>query len=261
MKLKFYQIDAFTSQVFSGNPAGVCPLDDWLPDATMQAIAAENNCPATAFFVAGSPHYGIRWFTPSFEIPLCGHGTLAASFVIMNELEPRRTNLSFDTMSGVLGVTASDGLITLDFPGSIAQPVAAPARLRAALGAPVKEIWLAKRYLVVLENATAVRALKPDFSTFDWLDGHDVVVTAAGDDCDFVSRYFAPNLGLPEDPVTGSTHCILTPFWAGRMGKTRLLARQLSARGGELICELKGERVLLSGRCAKYLEGEINVDA
>ena len=257
MQLKLYQIDAFTDRVFSGNPAGVCPLEAWLPDATMQAIAAENNVAETAFFIAGVPHYRLRWFTPTVEVPLCGHATLASAFVIMTELDRGRTSVSFETKSGVLSVARAGDMLTLDFPCYPPQPANPPARLAIALGVQPLEIWQAKQYMAVLANETAVRDLKPDFSTFDWLDGRDVVVTAKGNDCDFVSRFFAPNHGIAEDPVTGSTHCTLTPYWAGRLGKNKLRAKQLSSRGGELLCELKGERVLISGRCAKYLEGEI----
>jgi PhzF family phenazine biosynthesis protein len=259
MKLKLYQIDAFTDRVFSGNPAGVCPLTAWLPDATMQAIAAENNVAETAFFVEGKPNYGLRWFTPTVEVPLCGHATLASAFVIMTELNRAATRVSFETKSGVLGVTRSGDLFTLDFPCYPPQPATAPPRLAAALGVAVTAIWQANKYMVVLDSEQALRALKPDFSSFDWLNGFDVVVTAPGDHCDFVSRFFAPNHGIPEDPVTGSTHCTLVPFWAGRLGKTKLRARQISERGGDLECELKDDRVLISGRCVKYLEGDITV--
>jgi PhzF family phenazine biosynthesis protein len=261
MRLKHYQIDAFASAVFKGNPAAVCPLKHWLPESTLQAIATENNAPATAFFVKGEPHYAMRWFTPTTEIPLCGHGTLAAAFVILGKEGNGRDTISFDTRGGVLGVRREGDLFTLDFPAEASRQAIAPAKLATALGTAVKEVWQAKRYLVVLDSQSAVSALRPDFSTFDWLAGHDVVVTAKGDDCDFVSRYFAPNLGIAEDHATGSTHCMLTPFWAPRLGKTRMRALQLSPRGGELLCELAGDRVLLSGRCVKYLEGEIAIDA
>lgn len=257
MKLKLYQIDAFADHVFSGNPAGVCPLSAWLPEATMQAIAAENNVGATAFFVNNAPGYSLRWFAPAAELPLCGHGTLASAFVIMTELDPDLTEVSFDTQSGVLGVTRRRDLFTLDFPCYPPCPAIAPPQLATALGIPIEAIWMANKYLVLLESEQELRALRPDFSSFDWLDGHDVIVTAPGDDCDFVSRYFAPSHGIAEDPVTGSTHCTLVPFWVGRLGKTRLSARQVSKRGGELLCELKGDRVLISGRCVKYLDGEI----
>ena len=260
MKLKLYQIDAFTDRVFSGNPAGVCPLDAWLPAQTMQAIAAENNVAETAFFVKGSPHYGLRWFTPTVEIALCGHATLASACVIMTELARDMTRISFETQSGVLGVARNGDLYTLDFPSYPPQPATPPARLAAALGVTPVDVWQARHYMVLLKDEAEVRALRPDFSNYDWLNGVDVVVTAEGADCDFVSRFFAPNHGIPEDPVTGSTHCTLAPYWAKRLGKSRLKARQVSARGGELLCELAGDRVLIAGRCAKYLEGEISID-
>jgi PhzF family phenazine biosynthesis protein len=261
MKLKLYQIDAFTDRVFSGNPAGVCPLESWLPAETMQAIAAENNVAETAFFVKGSPHYGLRWFTPTVEIALCGHATLASAYVIMTELARDMTRISFETQSGVLGVARSGELYTLDFPSYPPKLVAPPSRLAAALGVTPVEVWQARQYMVLLNDESEVRAAHPDFSSYDWLNGIDVIITAAGDDCDFVSRFFAPNHGIPEDPVTGSTHCTLAPYWAKRLGKTRLRAKQLSPRGGELLCELAGDRVLIAGRCAKYLEGEISVGA
>jgi PhzF family phenazine biosynthesis protein len=270
MKLKLFQIDAFAERVFSGNPAAVCPLEAWLPDAMLQAIAAENNLSETAFFLEASPHYALRWFTPTVEVPLCGHATLASGFLIMTRLEPARGSVSFDTQSGVLSVSRGGELFTLDFPSYPAQPVTAPApgfaqRLAAALGCEPREIWQANQYLVLLESEAAVRSLKPDFSNFEWLGGKDVIVTAAGTsgEYDFVSRFFAPNHGIAEDPVTGSTHCTLVPFWAKRLGKSRLVARQVSPRGGELIGELTGgrgePRVLISGRCVLYLEGEIDV--
>jgi PhzF family phenazine biosynthesis protein len=257
MHLKLYHIDAFASAVFKGNPACVCPLGQWLPERTLQAIAAENNAPATAFFVAGVPRYSLRWFTPTLELPLCGHATLAAASVIL--AERKQGSVSFDTKAGVLGVRREGEFFTLDFPAEASRQGIAPARLATALGATIREVWQAKRYLVLLDSEAAVKALRPDFSTFDWLAGHDVVVTAPGDDCDFVSRYFAPNLGIAEDHATGSTHCQLTPFWAQRLGKTRMRALQLSARGGEIHCELAGDRVLLSGRCVRYFEGEIDI--
>ena len=259
VKLKLYQIDAFADRVFAGNPAGVCPLEGWIPEATMQAIAAENNVAETAFFVAGAPHYGLRWFTPTVEIPLCGHATLASAFVIMTELERGKTRQSFETQSGVLSVERDGELYTLDFPSYAPRPVTPPARLAAALGVRPVAVLRGNYNLVLLESEAAVRAVKPDFGDLAWMDGVDVVVTAQGDNCDFVSRFFAPNHGIPEDPVTGSTHCMLTPYWAEKLGKTRLEARQLSARGGELVCELAGDRVKIAGRCVKYLEGEIDV--
>jgi PhzF family phenazine biosynthesis protein len=260
MRLKLYQIDAFTGRVFSGNAAGVCPLNAWLPDATMQAIAAENNVGATAFFAGVAPRYKLRWFAPTMELLLCGHATLASAFVIMTELDRALHGVEFETKGGILKVTRDGELFTMDFPAYPPRAAVAPPRLAAALGIPaVEAIWEANKYLVLLGSETEVRALRPDFSSFDGLQGMDVIVTARGDDCDFVSRYFAPNHGIAEDPATGSTHCTLAPFWAERLGKSQLSARQVSQRGGELHCEMRGDRVQISGRCAKYLEGEFTI--
>jgi PhzF family phenazine biosynthesis protein len=264
MRLPLYQVDAFASEVFSGNPAAVCPLDTWLPDATMAAIAAENNLAETAFFVPTGPaQYHLRWFTPEVEVDLCGHATLASAFVIMTILRPGTERVEFATqVAGTLPVTRSDDLFTLDFPSRPAEPAPGgsdqvKADIVAALGGvPPADILVARDYMVVYDDAASVAGLTPDFSALGRLD-RAVLVTAPGGDVDFVSRFFAPTHGIPEDPVTGSTHCTLTPYWAERLGKTELSARQLSVRGGQLKLKLAGDRVLISGTAVLYLEGTV----
>ena len=261
MRLKLYQIDAFTSTVFGGNPAAVVPLEAWLSDAQMQAIAAENNLAETAFFVPEPGGYGLRWFTPACEVPLCGHATLASAFVLFTEIDPLLNSVTFQTQSGALTVTRSgDHRLQMDFPRHPMTAVDAPHALLAGLGAAPHEAYFAAdnpNYYAVYNTEAEVRALAPDFAALLPLGPLGVTVTAPGTDCDFVSRYFAPGFGIPEDPVTGSTHCVLAPYWAERLGKTTLFARQVSLRGGELFCTVGDSRVLISGQAVKYLEGEI----
>ncbi|MDE1147470.1 MAG: PhzF family phenazine biosynthesis protein [Azospirillaceae bacterium] len=271
MRLPIYQIDAFTDRVFGGNPAAVVPLDAWLPDATLQAIAAENNLSETAFFVPPGPGddgaWGLRWFTPLVEVDLCGHATLATAHLMMNVLHPGTARVVFRTQkAGLLTVTReTEGAerLVLDFP---ARPPQAPdtvhAGLVTALGGPRPTAILASRdYLVVYEDAATVRALAPDMAGLAGIDRFAVIATAPGDEpgVDFVSRFFAPAEGVPEDPVTGSAHCTLIPYWAGRLGIDRLTARQVSARGGALACRLDGDRVHIGGHAVLYLEGHITV--
>ncbi|WP_042702802.1 PhzF family phenazine biosynthesis protein [Azospirillum sp. B506] len=262
-RLPIYQVDAFTDRVFAGNPAAVVPLESWLPDAQLQAIAAENNLAETAFFIRSGEEFELRWFTPAVEVELCGHATLATAFVISTILEPGRARMDFATrQAGTLTVTRDGDRYTLDFPNRPPQPAESPdPTLVAALGGPAPVAILGGRdYLVVYESADAVRALAPDMSLLSKLDKWAVCVTAPGEDgVDFVSRLFAPAQGIPEDPVTGSTHCMLTPYWAERLGKTVLTARQVSARGGDLLCELAGDRVKIAGQAVLYLEGSILV--
>jgi PhzF family phenazine biosynthesis protein len=255
--LPIYQIDAFASRVFAGNPAAVCPLDAWLDDATMQAIAAENNLAETAFFVRQGERYQLRWFTPAIEVDLCGHATLASAFVIFEELEPGRAAVTFGSRSGDLTVTRDGDLLTLDFPSIATTPRAAPPELLAGLGCVPIEVREAMDYLVVVEDEATVRALRPRMDELLKLDTRGVIVTAPGEEVDFVSRFFAPAAGIPEDPVTGSAHCALTPYWSARLGRKRLTARQVSPRGGELLCENAGARVRISGQAVKYLQGSI----
>lgn len=263
MRLPIYQVDAFTDHVFAGNPAAVVPLDSWLPDAQLQAIAAENNLAETAYFLRNDDVFELRWFTPAVEVDLCGHATLATAFVISTLLEPGRARMDFVTrQAGTLTVTRDGDVFTLDFPSRPAAPAAAPhPGLVAALGGPAPLAILDGRdYLVVYEDEATVRALTPDMVALSKLDRFAVCVTAPGrDGVDFVSRLFAPAQGIPEDPVTGSTHCMLIPYWAEKLGKTVLSARQVSARGGDLACELVGDRVKIGGKGVLYLEGVITV--
>jgi predicted PhzF superfamily epimerase YddE/YHI9 len=259
VKLPIYQLDAFAGRVFAGNPAAVCPLEAWLPDATMQAIAAENNLAETAFFVGRNGNYAIRWFTPTVEIDLCGHATLAAAAVVMTRMETNLRHIRFSTrQAGDLFVARDGERYVLDFPSWPPKPAVVPEGLVRSLGARPLQVLAARDYLCVLTDAAAVKALRPDMAALKRLD-KAVIATAPGEDCDFVSRFFAPGHGIDEDPVTGSAHCILTPFWAERLGKTRMAARQLSPRGGELSVELKGDRVAIGGQVVPYLEGTIHV--
>lgn len=262
MRLSIYQIDAFASAVFKGNPAAVVPLDSWLPDATLQSIAAENNLSETAFFVPDGEAWRLRWFTPAVEVDLCGHATLASAHLIFTRLAPARDRITFMTRSGRLEVARCGDALELDFPAVPAEPrndVATLDALAAALGARPHEAYRAMDHMAVFADEAEVTALKPDLSHVAALGGRGLVATAPGRSSDFVSRFFAPNCGIAEDPVTGSAHCILTPFWAKRLGKTRLSARQVSARGGELACEYRGARVGIAGRAVLYLEGSIYI--
>jgi len=260
MELPIYQVDAFASRVFAGNPAAVCPLDHWLSDAAMQAIAAENNLSETAFFVkTGGGSFDLRWFTPAIEVDLCGHATLGSAFVIANYLDPASPEIRFQSRSGPLTVTRAGDIFTLDFPVRRPERMADDPRVAAALGAVPTETWCNKNTIAVFAAQAEVAALAPDMAALATLESGGVIATAPGEDCDFVSRYFAPKAGIPEDPVTGSAHCELTPYWAERLGRAKLRAQQISARGGELTVELRQDRVLISGRVAPYLQGRIFV--
>ena len=262
MRIPLYQVDAFTSRLFSGNPAAVCPLPEWLPEATMQAIAAENNLAETAFFTPQGEGYLLRWFTPTVEVDLCGHATLASGFVVTHILQPERRSVTFDTLkAGPLEVKRDGDLLAMDFPAWPPERQAADPRILAALGlAPAQSFVARGRTLAVYDRAEDVAALRPDFAAMRAVPGEDAIVTAPGPDgIDFVSRYFAPNHGIDEDAVTGSAHCVLTPYWAARLGNQRLDARQISARGGDLVCTLRGDRVTIAGRAVLYLEGTITV--
>ena len=262
MKLPLYWIDAFTPTVFAGNPAAVCPLERWLPDATMQSIAAENNLAETAFFVPSASAAGdfdLRWFTPEAEIDLCGHATLASGHLVLTRLDPRRDSVRFHTKSGPLTVARAGEALSMDFPARAPDRCPEPEGLSAALGATPKEVWRSRDLMAVFETQEDVRGLKPSFDGIRALGVFGVIATAPGRDVDFVSRFFAPLMGVPEDPVTGSAHCTLVPYWAKRLGRSRLRARQISPRGGELDCEHRGERVTLAGRAVQYLEGTIEV--
>jgi len=262
MEIPIYQVDAFAERLFTGNPAAVCPLQEWLPDETLQAIALENNLSETAFYIPlDEGRYHLRWFTPGREVDLCGHATLATAHVLFHELGFAGTRLSFDSRSGELVVARDGDWLVLDFPAQPPQPCEAPSGLLEALGGEPRELWFsAEDYVVVYDSEQAVRALRPDFARLAQVEARGVAATAAGGEgVDFVSRFFAPRVGVNEDPVTGSAHCKLAPLWAQRLGKSALLARQLSARGGELRCQLSGERVLLAGRGVSYLQGRITI--
>jgi PhzF family phenazine biosynthesis protein len=256
-----FQVDAFATQLFAGNPAAVMLLKSFLDDSTLQSIAAENNLSETAFLVADRENYRLRWFTPTVEVPLCGHATLASAAVVMERLEPGRKRVVFHTASGPLTVDRADSGYVMNFPVRVPEPIAAPAGLAEALGAtPVEVLGNSFNYMAVLESAQAVRRLAPDMSAIARMDRPGIIVTAQGNDTyDFVSRYFAPAKGIPEDPVTGSAHCMLAPYWAKRLGKTALRAFQASRRGGEVNCRLAGDRVELAGNCVFYLEGEVEI--
>lgn len=259
MDLQIFQVDAFTSKPFGGNPAAIVPLAEWLPDETMQRVAMENNLSETAFFVQNGDVYDLRWFTPTFEIDLCGHATLASSYVIFELLGSSENVLRFQTKSGELTVERVGGKLVLDFPSRPAATCDAPAGLIEAIGSEPKEVLKSRDYVLVYESEADVRAIEPNFAEILKIPTHAVIVTAPGTDCDFVSRFFAPEVGVFEDPVTGSAHCTLIPFWAERLGKTEMFARQVSARGGELFCELRGDRVKIGGYATLYLKGEIYV--
>ena len=257
-KYPIYQVDAFTSKVFGGNPAAVMLLETWMPDERMQRIATENNLSETAFVVAQGERWGLRWFTPTAEVDLCGHATLAAAHVLY-KLSKAEGEIQFETQSGILSVTRNDNnLLTMDFPAR--PPHASEVTVdeaRAALGVRPLEVLTSRDLMVVFESEYDVRHLHPDFALIAKLDNLGVIATAPGDKCDFVSRFFCPRVGILEDPVTGSAHCTLTPFWAQRLGKNNLHALQLSERLGELFCTNRGDRVLLSGNAIIYMYGAV----
>lgn len=262
MRLPLYQVDAFAEKLFGGNPAAVCPLPQWLPDATMQAIAAENNLAETAFFVREGEDYALRWFTPTVEVDLCGHATLGSAHIVFSFLEPARDRVGFRTLkAGTLTVARRGDTLAMDFPSRPPSAVEPPLGLVAAIGGKPREVLRARDHLVVYGSAAEVRALTPDFAALGKVpDCWAACATAPGDDgVDFVSRFFAPAQGIEEDPATGSSHCTLTPYWAKRLGKTEMKARQLSRRGGVLDCTLNGQRVTIAGRAVLYLEGQITV--
>lgn len=256
--MKLYIIDAFTTgKPFSGNPAGVCILDTWLPDATMQSIAFENNQAETAFAVNKGDHFHIRWFTPAVEVDLCGHATLATAHVLFQHENYSGKEIVFDSRSGKLHVT-KDHYLTLDFPVDIYQAAEIPTEILNSLPAQPKEIYKGKTdYMLVFDTQEQIETFNPDLKMLAGLDGRGVIITAPGKDVDFVSRFFAPQSGIDEDPVTGSAHTTLTPYWAGRLNKKQFSSLQLSKRGGKLLCELNGDRIKISGKAVTYLIGDI----
>jgi len=261
MRIPILIIDAFAAGPFQGNPAAICPLQEWLPDDLLQAIATQNNLSETAFYVpgAGDADFALRWFTPASEVDLCGHATLAAAAALLETGGDEGDSVTFSSRSGLLSVRRSDGLLTLDFPALSTTDCDAPAALVEGLGANPSTCGTSDDWLAVFSSEQEIRDLDPDFRRLADLDLRGVIATAPGEDCDFVSRFFAPKFGIDEDPVTGSAHCILTPWWADRLGKETLVARQLSERGGSLRCELVGDRVRIGGGTRIYLEGTIDL--
>lgn len=260
MKLPLLTINAFASSPFTGNPAAVCPLQDWLEDSLMQAIAAQNNIAETAFIVKTGPgHYKIRWFTPMVEVPLCGHATLASAFALKNCLGETAQLITFDSQSGPLRVTCDGERLTLDFPSQPPKAAATPDWFIETFGANPTEFHQSAYNLAVFPSEEIVAALEPDFAILRKTPRSNVIVTAPGKDCDFVSRFFASADGIDEDPVTGSAHCILTPYWSKRLKKNTLRAKQISKRGGEILCQLSGDRVLLGGSAKLYSEAMISI--
>jgi len=259
MNFPIYQIDAFTSRLFRGNPAAVVVLNEWLADDVMAAVAAENNLAETAFVIMQAEVVPLRWFTPTIEIDLCGHATLAAARVILNYYRPGQDTIRFATRSGELTVSRQNELLRMDFPSRPGKPIDVSDALVAALGARPREALIARDILAVFDSEDQIRELRPDLDRIAALDAFAVIVSARGKEIDFVSRFFAPAAGVPEDPVTGSAHCTLIPYWSAKLGKQSLSARQLSARGGEIWCEMHGDRVVIAGETVEYLRGEITI--
>ena len=261
MRIPYYQVDAFAAETFRGNPADVCVLERWLSDSVLQKIAAENNLSETAFIVKESDYFHLRWFTPVMEVDLCGHATLAPAFVLFSELHHQEPSVRFNTRSGWLTATRRDKVIELDFPARPAVGCEVPEQLLRALGGKAREVLKSRDYLVVFASEMEVAALTPRMDLLETVDSLGVIATAPGSDADFVSRFFAPRAGIPEDPATGSSHSTLIPYWAERLGKAELFGRQISKRGGEMFCRLIGDRVGIGGQAVIYGRGEIDVPA
>lgn len=260
MKLDLYQIDAFTDIPFEGNPAAVIPLETWLPDNTMQSIAEENNLSETAFFIPTNNGFHIRWFTPKTEVDLCGHATLAAAYTLFNILGYNENRIEFESKSGTLTVLQNDDWLVMDFPAQLPIPCNIPYEIVKAFDKASIECLRSEDYIVVFETESDILSIKPDLDYLKKLDLRGVIITARSRQYDFVSRFFAPKYGIDEDPVTGSAHTQLIPYWAKKLGKTKMKAKQVSSRGGELVCELRNDRVLISGKAIKFLEGKIELN-
>jgi len=260
MEITIYQIDAFASKLFEGNPAAVCPLDAWLPDDLMQSIAQENNLSETAFFVPKGNGFHIRWFTPASEVDLCGHATLASAYVLFNILGYKKDKIEFDSKSGILSVTKDNEWLVMDFPAQPPVPCAIPEEIVKAFDIAPVECLKSEDFVVVFEHEIDIESANPDFGQLKKLDLRGVIITAKSTRYDFVARFFAPQYGIPEDPVTGSAYTQLAPYWASKTGSKRFSVKQLSSRGGELTCEIVDDRVLISGKAIKYLEGKINIE-
>jgi PhzF family phenazine biosynthesis protein len=261
MKLRQFQVDAFASRRFEGNPAAICPLEKWLSDDLMLAIAEENNLSETAFFVPVESAFKLRWFTPVAEVDFCGHATLGSAHVLFDELGYQGEVVAFETRSGEMSVARDGDLYVMNFPAQPPQSCSPPEALVEGLGAKPTEVLAADDFLAVYESEAVVQSLTPDFARLCELDLRGVITTAPGDNKDFVRRFFGPKLGIDEDPVTGSAHCELTPYWSERLGKNVLRARQISRRGGDVLCEMAGDRVLLKGGAVTFMVGEIEIDA
>ncbi|MDQ6953212.1 MAG: PhzF family phenazine biosynthesis protein [Mariprofundaceae bacterium] len=261
MKLPMYHIDAFADKAFTGNPAAVCPLDEWLPDDVMQSIAEENNLSETVFFIPTQQGFHIRWFTPVTEVDLCGHATLAAAHVLFHCLNYNKKSITFESKSGILHVSRDDDWLVMDFPAQAPSPCPTPTAIEKSFGIKPIACLKSEDYIIVFEHEADILAARPDLAALKKLDLRGVIITSTSDSYDFVSRFFAPNIGIGEDPVTGSAYTQLAPYWSGKLGKPKLRAKQLSARGGELVCEVLNQRVLISGKAVKYMQGEIALSA
>ncbi len=260
MELDLYQINAFADKPFEGNPAAVIPLETWLPDNVMRSIAKENNLSETAYFVPTEKGFYIRWFTPETEVDSCGHATLATAFVLFNILGYNKERIAFESKSGTLSVLQNDDWLVMDFPAQLPILCNVPDELVTAFGKTPIECLRSKDYIVVFETESDILSIKPDIDRLKKLDLRGVIVTSASKQYDFVSRFFAPKLGIDEDPVTGSAHTQLIPYWAQKLSKTKMRVKQVSDRGGELVCEMRGNRVLISGKAVKFLEGRIEIN-
>ena len=260
MQIPVYQIDAFTDRAFGGNPAAICPLETWLEDDVMQAIAAENNLSETAFFVAnGNDNYHLRWFTPTDEVDLCGHATLATASLLLDRLTPEADEVSFETRSGTLTVVRDGTRLDMDFPALPASEIPLPDGFADAIGGEPVAFLRAVKNMAVFEDEATVRAITPDFGYIAGLEGMGLIITAPGDESDCASRYFAPQVGIDEDPVTGSAHCTIVPYWSDRLGKADIHARQVSARSGDLYCRMDAQRVRMGGQAVLFLSGQIDL--
>ncbi len=257
MKVSLYQVDAFTEQVFKGNPAAVCPLDEWLPDDLLYQIAAENNLSETAFFVPTEQGYHLRWFTPTTEVDLCGHATLATAHVIATELDKNTTEIVFESKSGVLKVSCDEGRYTLDFPARPPSAFDGVSMVEEAIGIRPQATYKSTKLMAVLDDEESVLAVEPNFDKVAVLPGDGLIITSTSRDYDYVARYFGPHCGIPEDPVTGSAHVVCAPYWKDQLGKTKMIAKQISKRGGVIEVEDCGERILLTGTAVLYLKGTI----
>jgi PhzF family phenazine biosynthesis protein len=257
MEIPLYQIDAFASELFEGNPAAVCPLDEWLPDEIMQSIATENNLSETAFFVPEGDGFHIRWFTPVSEVDLCGHATLATAYVLFNILGHKKDKIEFDSRSGILAVTKDNERLVMDFPAQPPVPCDIPEEIVKAFDTAPVECLKSEDYIVVFEDEKDIESADPDFVQLKKLDLRGIIITAKSSRYDFVARFFAPRYGIPEDPVTGSAYTQLAPYWVLKMGSKKFSVKQLSSRGGELTCEMVGDRVYISGKAIEYMEGKI----